>query len=136
MAQVLHGSARTTATVRRAVQASQASIRSLAQQYGLNPKTVAKWKQRSAVQDAPMGPKQAHSTVLSTEEEALIDRIDVDGSNQVPINLRLDPNVIRALPSLQSDSSRLPESPQSDDSQPELSVNSTESARVLIGRQV
>ena len=72
MAQVLHGSARTTAAVRRAIQASQASIRSLAQQYGLNPKTVAKWKQRSDVQDAPMGPKQAHSTVLTTEEEALI----------------------------------------------------------------
>lgn len=72
MAQVLHGSARTTATVRRAIQASQASIRSLARQYGLNPKTVAKWKQRSDVQDAPMGPKQAHSTVLSAEEEALI----------------------------------------------------------------
>jgi transposase InsO family protein len=54
------------------MQASQASIRSLAQQYGINPKTVAKWKQRSEVQDAPMGPKQAHSTVLSTEEEALI----------------------------------------------------------------
>ena len=33
MAQVLHGSARTTATVRRAIQNSQASIRSLAQQY-------------------------------------------------------------------------------------------------------
>jgi len=72
MAQVLHGSARTTATVRRAIQNSQASIRSLAQQYGINPKTVAKWKQRSNVQDAPMGPKQAHSTVLSTEEEAVI----------------------------------------------------------------
>ena len=47
MAQVLHGSARTTATVCRAIQASQASIRSLAQQYGINPKTVAKWKYRS-----------------------------------------------------------------------------------------
>jgi len=44
----------------------------LAKQYGINPKTVAKWKQRSNVQDAPMGPKQVHSTVLSTEEEALI----------------------------------------------------------------
>jgi IS30 family transposase len=72
MGQVLHGSARTTAAVRRAIQTSQASIRSLAKQYGINPKTVAKWKQRTDVQDTPMGPKQAHSTVLSTEEEALI----------------------------------------------------------------
>jgi len=72
MAQVLHGSARTTEAVRRAIQNSQASIRSLAKQYGINPKTVAKWKQRTSVEDTPMGPKQAHSTVLSTEEEALI----------------------------------------------------------------
>lgn len=72
MAQVLHNSARTTEAVRRAIQASQASIRSLAKQYGVNPKTVAKWKLRADVQDAPMGPKEVRSTVLSTEEEALI----------------------------------------------------------------
>jgi len=72
MAQVLHGSAHTTAAVRRAIQDSQASVRSLAKQYGINPKTVAKWKRRAEVEDAPMGPKQPHSTVLSTEEEALI----------------------------------------------------------------
>ena len=72
MGQVLHGRATTTEAVRRAIQNSQASIRTLAKQYGLNPKTVAKWKQRTHTQDAPMGPKQAHSTVLSVEEEALI----------------------------------------------------------------
>ena len=72
MAQVLHGSARTTAAVRRAIQNSQASVRSLAKQYGVNPKTAAKWKQRAGVEDARMGPKQPHSTVLTTEEEALI----------------------------------------------------------------
>jgi transposase InsO family protein len=44
----------------------------LAQQYGINPKTVAKWRKRADVQDAPMGPKQSHSTILTTEEEALI----------------------------------------------------------------
>ena len=72
MVQVLHNSARTTAAVRRAIQNSQASIRSLARQYGINPKTVAKWKKRADVQDTPMGPKQPHSTVLSTQEEVLI----------------------------------------------------------------
>jgi IS30 family transposase len=72
MAQVLHGSAHTTAAVRGAIQNSQASVRSLAKQYGINPKTVAKWKRRADVEDAPMGPKQPHSTVLSMEEEALI----------------------------------------------------------------
>jgi transposase InsO family protein len=72
MGQLLHGSARTTAAVRRTIQHSQESIAKLAKRYDLNPKTVAKWKKRSHVTDAPMGPKPPRSTVLSTEEEALI----------------------------------------------------------------
>jgi transposase InsO family protein len=72
MGQLLHGSARTTAAVRRAIQHRQESIAALAERYDLNPKTVAKWKKRSFVQDAPMGPKQPRSTVLTKEEEALI----------------------------------------------------------------
>jgi transposase InsO family protein len=72
MGQVLHGSARTTEAVRRAIQHSQASIRALAERYGINPKTVAKWKQRSFAGDAPMGPKEPRSTLLSKEEEAVV----------------------------------------------------------------
>jgi Integrase core domain len=72
MGQLLHGSARTTAALRRAIQRSQESLDKLAARYDLNPKTVTKWKKRPYVQDAPMGPKQPHSTVLTTEEEALI----------------------------------------------------------------
>jgi transposase len=72
MGQVLHGSARTTEAVRRAIQHSQESLRALAKRYGINQKTVAKWKKRSAVADLPTGPKKAHSTVLSLEEEAII----------------------------------------------------------------
>ena len=72
MGQVLHGSARTTAAVRRAIQHSQASLRVLAQRHGINPKTVAKWKKRPSVQDERTGPKQPRSTVLSREEEAII----------------------------------------------------------------
>ena len=68
----LHGSARTTAAGRRALQHSQESIMKLAKRDDLNPKTVAKWKARAHVQDAPMGPKQPHSTVLTREEAALI----------------------------------------------------------------
>jgi transposase-like protein len=71
MGQILHGCARTTQAVRRAIQHSQASIASLADIYNLNPKTVAKWKKRTFVTDAPMGPKKKCSTVLSTEEEAI-----------------------------------------------------------------
>ncbi len=44
MGQVLHGSACTTAAVRRAIQQSQDSLIMLASRYGINPKTVAKGK--------------------------------------------------------------------------------------------
>ncbi|KAA2211146.1 IS481 family transposase, partial [Pseudoroseomonas oryzae] len=72
MGQVLHGCASTTAAVRRAIQHSQESLRSLAQRYGINPKTVAKWRKRRSVADLPTGPKKPVSTVLSIEEEAVI----------------------------------------------------------------
>lgn len=72
MGQILHGSARTTAAVRRAIQHSQESLTVLAQRYGINPKTVAKWRKREFVHDAPMGPKEVRSTVLSPEEEAAV----------------------------------------------------------------
>ena len=72
MGQVLHGSARTTAAVRRAIQHSQESLRSLAKRHGINPKTVAKWKKRPSVEDERTGPKEPRSTVLSVEEEAIV----------------------------------------------------------------
>jgi hypothetical protein len=71
MGQVLHGSARTTAAVRRAIQQSQERMTTLAERYALNPKTVAKWKKRTDVHDAPMGPKQPCSTALTREQEAI-----------------------------------------------------------------
>ncbi|TKD47851.1 MAG: IS481 family transposase [Mesorhizobium sp.] len=72
MGQILHGSATTTHAVRAAIQRSKASLKELAAQYGLNQKTVAKWRKRSFVHDAPMGPKLVRSTVLTAEEEAMI----------------------------------------------------------------
>ena len=72
MGQVLHGSATTTEAIRRAIQHSQASLRSLARRYGINQKTVAKWRKRSSVADLPTGPKEPKSTVLSIEEEAIV----------------------------------------------------------------
>jgi hypothetical protein len=71
MGQVLHGSARTTAAVRRALQQSQESLNTLAERYAIHPKTVAKWKKRPDVHDAPMGPKQPRSTALPREQEAM-----------------------------------------------------------------
>ena len=72
MGQVLHGSATTTEAVRRAIQNSQESLRSLAKRYGINQKTVRKWRNRPSVADLPTGPKDPRSTVLSVEEEAIV----------------------------------------------------------------
>jgi transposase-like protein len=72
MASVLHGSARTTPRIRAELQATQASARTLATQYGVNPKTVLKWRKRTTTADAPMGPKQPRSTVLTPAEEAIV----------------------------------------------------------------
>jgi transposase-like protein len=72
MGQVLHGSATTTEAIRRTIQHSQASLRALARRYGINPKTVAKWRRRGSVADLPTGPKDPRSTVLSVEEEAIV----------------------------------------------------------------
>ena len=72
MGQILHGSATTTEAIRRAIQNSQESLRSLSKRYGINPKTVAKWKKRGFVSDLATGPKDPKSTVLSIEDEAII----------------------------------------------------------------
>lgn len=72
MGQVLHGSATTTAAVRRAIQNSQESLRALAKRYGINQKTVAKWKKRASTADLKTGPRRPRSTVLSVEDEAMI----------------------------------------------------------------
>ncbi len=72
MGQILHGSATTTHAIRAAIQRSKAPLKELAAQHGLNRKTVAKWRKRAFVHDAPMGPKIVRSTVLTAEEEAMV----------------------------------------------------------------
>ena len=72
MGQVLHGSARTTAAVRRAIQHSQESMRALSRRYSINQKTVAKWKKRESTAGRRTGPTVPRSTVLSVEQEAII----------------------------------------------------------------
>ena len=57
MASVLHGSARTTPRIRAELKAAQAPARLLASQYGLNVKTVLKWRNRAETTDARMGPE-------------------------------------------------------------------------------
>jgi len=50
---------------------SQAGVSSLVERYGINLKTVVKWKKRGFVKDAPMGPKVVRSSVLSIEQEVM-----------------------------------------------------------------
>jgi transposase InsO family protein len=72
MAQVLHGSATTTARIRAQIQSSQEPIATLARRLGLDRKTVRKWRSRSSICDLPMGPTQRKSAVLSEVEEAAV----------------------------------------------------------------
>lgn len=52
MGQVLHGNAKTTHAIRSELQRSQASVASLAKRYGINEKTVLKWRHRQSVASA------------------------------------------------------------------------------------
>ncbi len=72
MGQILHGYATMTAVLRRAIQHSQESLKQIASHYHINIKTVAKWRKRTTVKDAPMGPRRPHSTVLTMDQEAAI----------------------------------------------------------------
>ncbi len=72
MANVLHGSARTTPRVRAELQASKEKTSVLAERYGLSRTTVTKWRGRTSTADAPMGPRDPRSTVLTLIEEAVI----------------------------------------------------------------
>jgi AcrR family transcriptional regulator len=66
------GSKRTTAATRRAIQQSNEGIRSIARRYGVDPKTVAKWRRRVSTDDYKAGPRLLGSSVLAIEEEAMI----------------------------------------------------------------
>src|SRR3712207_160836 len=48
------------------------SVRALAKRFGISPTTVQKWRKRSTTADARMGPKEARSTVLTPQEEAVV----------------------------------------------------------------
>ncbi len=97
MAAGLHGSARTTPRVRAELQASQEATRALAARYGLNPKTVAKWRGRGTTADQPMGPSRPSSTVLSETEEAIV--VEFRRRTLLPLDDVLGCSAPRASPS-------------------------------------
>ena len=62
MGQILRGTATTTHAIRTKIQAPKASIREIAKQYHINPKTARKWKNRDSVEESRLwrqtGPRQ------------------------------------------------------------------------------
>ena len=69
MGNLLHGRARTTPEIRKAIQESNESILKLAHRYGINRLTVMKWRKRKHTSDLKSGPKKPRSTLLTEAEE-------------------------------------------------------------------
>jgi hypothetical protein len=67
-----HGSATTTPSVREAIQASKEKNTVLAKRYGVDRKTIAKWKARMFSSDVRMGPKNPRSKFLTLADEVII----------------------------------------------------------------
>lgn len=72
MARIRHGRATTMHAIRAGLQRSEGSIAQLSRHFGINPKTVVKWRKRATVEDLKTGPKTPRSTGLSEAEEALV----------------------------------------------------------------
>ena len=70
MGQARGRASRTSPEIRRAIQGSSEGISTLAARYGLNPKTVRRWRGRGSIENGKTGPKVPKSTVLSLHEEA------------------------------------------------------------------
>lgn len=68
----LHGSATTTRDQRKYIQQSKKSQRRLAVELGVDPKTIATWKQRTSVDDAQMGPKRGSVRALTETQRIAI----------------------------------------------------------------
>jgi hypothetical protein len=75
MGQILHGTATTTHATRAKIQVSEASIRKIAEQYNINPKTAHKWKNRDFVDDLRCGCKPGQGSVLTDVDDAVSSNI-------------------------------------------------------------
>lgn len=71
MTRPLHGSARTSPEVRTAIRESGESLRVLARRFGVDPKTVAKWRARTTSADRPV---PGGRPGLSAQEEDIVVR--------------------------------------------------------------
>jgi transposase-like protein len=71
MGTILHAGAKTTHRIRKEIHDSKESIATLAARYGLNPKTIIKWRKRDDVNDLKSGPKKIRSS-LTEQEQAIV----------------------------------------------------------------
>lgn len=72
MGQVLHGTATTTHRIRKEIQVSNSTLKTLSLQYNINIKTVRKWKSRSSVEDLKCGKRKGQGSVLEGAAEQII----------------------------------------------------------------
>lgn len=63
---------RTSKALREQIRTSNESTRALARRLGLDRRTVAKWRARASIEDAPRGPKTKGPRALSLGDEAII----------------------------------------------------------------
>jgi len=72
MKKPLHKRATTTRKIRRLIQNSPERNPALAQRWGVNVKTIAKWKTRQTVDDAPFQQKRHGRLALTPLNEAIL----------------------------------------------------------------
>jgi len=68
----LHPSARTTRKIRRLIQTGHETDRAKAAKFAVDVKTVAKWRKRTSVEDAPRGPVRDPRESLNPDREAFL----------------------------------------------------------------
>src|SRR5271154_7388645 len=109
MGQILHGSATTTEAVRRAIQHRQESLRGLAKRYGVNPKTVAKWRARNlrfrpadrtagAQMDWPLSRRRGRRRCIPKAYFAAARRLPVRSAAHPPASDPIVPSPVSATP--------------------------------------
>lgn len=67
----VHPRATTNRHTRTLIQSSSESVRVLAKRFGLNPKTIQKWKSRDSVSDKKFGTKTVRYTLSKTERRII-----------------------------------------------------------------
>lgn len=77
----IHGCAQTTPSIRTELQATLGSNLRLAKLYGINVKTVAKWRSRDTVLDLPRGPRSKGNEHLSAVQEVKLSLSETTGAS-------------------------------------------------------